>query len=812
MAAETYALELVGITKAFPGVVALSDVTMRVRPGEVHALVGENGAGKSTLLKVMFGIVTPDSGQIFLRGQEIVPANPSHAQHLGISLVHQELQQIPELNVTQNIFLARERTYPGGLFVNRGQSHAEAQALLQRIGVDINVKAPIKTLSIAQRQMVEIAKALLGDSAVIAFDEPTSSLTPVETEKLFAVIRDLKTHGVGIIYVSHRLEEIMTIADRVTVLRDGRLVGEAPIQDVDQATIVRMMINRDTLEERMDQALFEVPSPTRSYRIGAVVKFLGNPYWRALVKGMEEEARKYGASFTARAAASETDRAGQLAIMQEMVAQGYDALLISPQTDTNLAPAVTAAKAAGVLLVNVNDAVIPDAEHFVGANQYDCGVLAAGYFVRTFRAGGRVAVVEGQAGVYATAQRTRGFIDTLPSSRFTVVSHVSGEWDRARAKAVAADILRQYPDLLGFYCNNDTMALGTIEAVKEAGVLGRVAVIGTDGTSDAYASIRADEITGTVDLLPEQTGQMAVRVVVALLEGQKVSQSVYTPQNLVTLHNIDRPTDSPYPEEGPTLAPGGRVELRTVSAPPAETEEVLRVESIRTRKLRGVSFALYKGELLGVSGLVGSGRTELMRAIYGADPAEGKIFVRRKEVHIHSPEDAIRHGIGFLPEDRKAAGLMRLLSLKVNITLPSLPRMQRLGLLSGKAMESSSREYVAALDIEPPFLERPVMTLSGGNQQKTILARWLLVNSEILIFDEPTRGIDVGAKAEIYHLMEDLIRQGKSIIMVSSELPEILRMSHRILVMREGELVKELPRSLANQETIMYYATGANVQ
>lgn len=816
--AETYTLELINIRKSFPGVVALKDVTLRARPGEVHALVGENGAGKSTLLKIMFGIEKPDSGDILLDGKPIVPDNPSHAQHLGISLVHQELQQIPELSVAQNIFLARELTYPGNFFVNRGNSEKQAAELLQRIGIKLNVKAPIKSYSIAERQMVEIAKALMGNTRVIAFDEPTSSLTPVETEKLFAVIRDLKAQGVAIIYVSHRLEEIMTIADRVTVLRDGQLVGEAPIQDVDQAAIVRMMINRDSMEDRLDQALFAIPNPSRAYRIGAVVKYLGNPYWRQLAKGMETEANKYGLNLTVRAADSETNPVGQLAVTAELLASGCDALLFSPQTDLNLMPAIEKARAAGVVLVNVHDAVIPNAEHFVGANQYDTGALAAGYFTRVLPAGGKVAVIEGQPGVYATEQRTRGFVDTLPGSRFSVVARVPGNWDRDQARQAAETLLKQHPDLAGFYCNNDTMALGAMDAIKAAGQLGNVIAMGTDGISDAYESIRAGELAGTIDSLPEQTGQIAMRVAIALLEQQKAPQSVYTPQNLVTLNNIDYPASSPYPNGDQASAAGAgskpglalaHTDLRTAAMPPTRAEEVLRVVNIHNRKLKGASFALYKGELLGISGLVGSGRTELMRAIYGADPAEGEIYVSGQKVTIRSPQDAIAHGIGFLPEDRKLSGLLRLLSLKINITLPSLPGMDKLGMLNKGAMASASQEYVKALDIQPPFLDRPVMTLSGGNQQKTILARWLLVNSDILIFDEPTRGIDVGAKNEIYHLMENLVRQGKSIIMVSSELPEILRMSQRILVMREGEIVKELPRSLADQEIIMHYATGA---
>lgn len=506
-----YALELINISKSFPGVNALTDVTLRIQPGEVHALVGENGAGKSTLLKIMFGIEHKDAGEIRLAGNVITPRSPSHAQHLGISLVHQELQLIPELNAVQNIFLGREVSYPGWLFVNRGKSQAAARALLAKIGVSsFNVQNPVRMLSTAQRQMVEIAKALYGNTRVIAFDEPTSSLTTVETELLFDVIRDLRASGVGIIYVSHRLEEVMAIADSVTVLRDGRLVGSAPIAELDQRAIVRMMVGRRVLE-------------------------------------MEESEEQHAVA-VARAAASE----------------------------------------------------------------------------------------------------------------------------------------------------------------------------------------------------PDSTRRKILRVV--------------------------------------NLSDG--------------------------KKLTPATFHLYEGEILGIAGLVGSGRTELMRALYGADPSEGAIYVDDKLVKIRQPSDAIAAGIGLLPEDRKIHGLLRELSVKFNITIPSLGRMKIAGFMKSSVINEVSHKYVKLLNISPPQIDRLVRNLSGGNQQKVVLAKWLCAGSKIVIFDEPTRGVDVGAKAEIYGLMDDLIAQGKSIIMVSSELPEILRMSHRILVMREGAIVKELSRAEATNESIMLYATG----
>ncbi len=436
-------LELIDIRKSFPGVSALQGVTFRVRHGEVHALVGENGAGKSTLLKIVSGAIAKDSGIMRVNGVEVHPSDPNHARRLGINLVHQELQQIPELTVAQNIFLSREPTYPAGIFVNRRLCNQESRDLLQKFGIRIDVKRPIKSFGIADRQMIEIAKAILGDARLIAFDEPTSALSEAEISNLFRMIRALREQGVGIIYVSHRLEEIREVADRVTVLRDGRLIGELPIQEARQDVIVRMMVGREL----------------------------------------------------------ETDEKG-------------------------------------------------------------------------------------------------------------------GHGKRG------------------------------------------------DG---------------------------------------------WTPK-------------------------GGEQDI-----------PILKVHNLNNPRVRNVSFELRSGEILGIAGLVGSGRTEMVRAIYGADKATGAIFIGGKRLRQGSPGDAIANGMGFLPEDRKSQGLLSLLSVKVNIALSSLRKMGHFGFVTSRSMTEPARTLMVSLKVEPPFPDRLVMHLSGGNQQKVVLARWLLASSNILIFDEPTRGIDVGA-------------------------------------------------------------------
>jgi ribose transport system substrate-binding protein len=289
-----------------------------------------------------------------------------------------------------------------------------------------------------------------------------------------------------------------------------------------------------------------VPAAPAHLRLGSIMKFLGNPYWQLLSKGMSEEGQKYGVPVDVQAAQSESDQSGQLSNMETMIEKGYKAFLVSPQSDTNLLPAVAKARKAGILVVNVDDAVLPDAEHFVGPMQYENGIRAAKYFIAKYPSGGNVAVIEGQAGVYAAKQRTKGFKDTLAGTNFTVVASVPGDWDRQKSMDAATTIMQQYPDLLGFYCNNDTMALGVVEAARNAGKLGKITIIGTDGIGEAYDSIRAGELTGTVDSFPELTGQVAVDVALRLLKGQKIPRVVFSPQNLITKKNVDSPMDPAF--------------------------------------------------------------------------------------------------------------------------------------------------------------------------------------------------------------------------------------------------------------------------
>ncbi len=494
-------LEMRDITKRFPGVLALDKVKLEVRYGEVLCLVGENGAGKSTLMKILAGAVPMDSGQIFLEGQPIQITSPYHAQQLGISMIYQEFNLIPYLSVAENIFLGREPRIPKTPFIDWKRMYAEAQEVLERVGSKWDVRLPVAELSIAQQQMVEIAKALSIKAKIIVMDEPSATLTDHELKTLFDLIRTLRRQDIGIIYISHRLEELYEIGNRVTVMRDGQYVGTHNVCDVTREDVIKMMVGRELTEE--------------------------------------------------------------------------------------------------------------------------------------------------------------------------------------------------------------------------------------------------------------------------------------------------------YPK---VVLPRGK--------------ERLRIEGL-TRKgaFYDINFSVHAGEIVGLTGLVGAGRTEVARAIFGADPIDsGKIFVDGQEVKIHSPQEAIKNGIGLLTEDRKNQGLVLGMTIRENTTLANLKEITKGIFLNLSKERQVAENYMHDLQIRTPSIEQIAQNLSGGNQQKVVLAKWLFTQSRILIFDEPTRGIDVGAKSEIFKLMNRLLEQGVAILMISSELPEVLGMCDRILVMHEGHLVGELSREEATQEKIMQFATGYRKQ
>lgn len=494
---QEYLLEMKGIDKRFLGVHALKGVNLNLKRGEVVALVGENGAGKSTLMKVLTGIHQPDGGTITYEGRPYSVRNIREAQELGIGMIHQELNMMNHLTVAQNIYIGRESMI-AKTWINDGAMIKKTRELFKYIGINIDPTVKLGTLTVGKQQMVEIAKAVSHNTKLLILDEPTAALTQTEIEELFKIMADLKAKGIGMIYISHRMDEIKRISDRVTVMRDGEYVDTVDTDKVTKDEIIQMMIGRVVYED--------------------------------------------------------------------------------PKQKSNV---------------------------------------------------------------------------------------------------------------------------------------------------------------------------------------------------------------------------------------PADAEVVLEVKHLTSgNTIKDVSFKLRKGEILGFSGLMGAGRTEVARAIFGADPFDsGEIYIKGKRVSIKSPADAVAHGVGYLSEDRKRYGLMLIKSVAENTAIASLERYTRFGFISDRKIKDEAREYNAKLRTKTPSMEQLLKNLSGGNQQKVIIARWLIKNSDILIFDEPTRGIDVGAKSEIYTLINELAAQGKSIIVISSELVEVLRLSDRILVMCEGRKTGELDISEANQENIMQLST-----
>ncbi len=494
---ETYLLEMKSISKCFPGVNALENVNLTLKKGEVHVLMGENGAGKSTLMKILSGEYQPNAGEIWLRGKKVEIHTPHQALLFGLSMIHQELSPIPDMTIAENIFLGREIVQFTGAPVNKKLMHKKARELLDKLGISLHPGALMRSLNVAETQMVEIAKAVSYDAEIVIMDEPTSAITDRETDKLFEIIGTLKQNGVGIIYISHKMDEIFKIADTITVLRDGQQIETRPAKEFDIHSLITLMVGRE---------------------------------------------------------------------------------------------------------------------------------------------------------------------------------------------------------------------------IKE----------------------------------------------------------MYPPKN-------------------------------------REPKEVIMTVTGLGRKNEfwNIDFELRRGEVLGISGLVGSGRSELLETIFGVrKPDCGEICIEGKKVSFKSPGEAIRHGIAFVPEDRKNHGLNLKTTIRNNMSLSNLASFCRFGYIQPGEELREVENGMTKLKIKAPSVNSFVQSLSGGNQQKVIIAKWLMIHPKIFLLDEPTRGIDIGAKTEIYNLVSNLANEGNAVIMVSSELPEIVGLSDRVIVMHEGRITGLLYKDDISQNKIMLYATG----
>ncbi|MFT5874908.1 MAG: inositol transport system ATP-binding protein [Clostridium sp.] len=494
---QEFILEMEGITKTFPGVIALNNVQLKVRKGSVHALLGENGAGKSTLMKIILGIYHTDTGTIKFKGKQLKILKPKDALDVGISMIHQELSPVPQMTIAENIYLGRESMVGKSFWVDDKEMERKTTKLLKELDLDLDPNMKMCELSTALTQMVEIAKSISYNSELIIMDEPTSAITEKEVDHLFKIIKKLQGKGVTIIYITHKMDEIFKIVDETTIFRDGEFVSSCYITDITQSKLIEMMVGREISQ-----------------------------------------------------------------------------------------------------------------------------------------------------------------------------------------------------------------------------------------------------------LFPKEKAKV------------------------------------------------GDIKLEVKNA-------------TRNGKFKDASFNIRKGEILGFAGLMGAGRSEIMECIFGIEKFDsGEIYIDGKKVNIKTPKDAIKNGIAFLTEDRKLTGLFLPISVADNIYMASINSYIKFSLINWKKVRIDCEEQRKKMNIKTPNLQQTVNNLSGGNQQKVLIARWLLTHPDILILDEPTRGIDVGAKAEIHALMSKLVQQGKSVILISSELPEILGMSDRIIVMHEGRVTGEMSREEATQEKIMHFATG----
>jgi ABC-type sugar transport system ATPase subunit len=853
MADQPPILEMKNITKTFPGVKALNDVSFQVAAGEIHCLVGENGAGKSTLMKVLSGVYPHGtySGDILFSGEVQKFSGISDSEKAGIAIIYQELALVPEMTVYENIFLGNE--IRKGLTVDWNETIKRATEALKKVRLDLNPEMKVKNLGVGKQQLIEIAKALSKDVKLLILDEPTAALNEDDSENLLELIRELKEHGVSCVMISHKLREVIAIADTVTVLRDGQTICtlDAHKGEVSEHVLIKHMVGREinniyperqrnpfkaaaaAVEEAKaagvkvisyDRLITNTPAldyyvTFDSIAVGAQqAQYLvdhatgaGNPLY--LYAGAATDSNTFfffqGAwgvlqpkiadgtfviknssqAISLRENATLT-RDQQRAIIRQ-ITTNWDRNTARNMAQYNLA-AATAADKGNVFILAPNDSTARAIADMFAADQdvksylitgQDAEEASAQYIldgkqsmtvfkdVRTLvqtTVDATVALLKGQAPVVNGAYNN-GAKD-VPALQSPVVSV-----DKANAKAVLIDS--------GFYKVSDATGAGRAPAPSANLAVGIVLPTQDEPRwiQDQARFQKAFKAAGyEVEILFSQgdAAKEKANVKALLAKGMKVL--IICPQG------------------------GGEVvlEVKNWNAyDPAVGREILK----------DVNFNVKRGEIVGFAGLMGSGRTELALSLFGNPKGyqvKGEVFVEGKQQHFKHPQEAIAAGVAYATEDRKAAGLILIQDIKQNITLANLRELSRRGVVDGNAEIKVAEEYRGSLNIKTPSILQKVGNLSGGNQQKVSIAKWLFVKPGLLILDEPTRGIDVGAKYEIYTIMARLVQQGMSIIMISSELPEVLGMSDRVYIVSAGRITGELPIEEATQERIMQLATS----
>ena len=846
-------LEMKNITKEFPGVKALNNVSFRVAEGEIHCLVGENGAGKSTLMKVLSGVYPYGSygGDIIFGGEIQKFSGISDSEKAGIAIIYQELALVPEMTVYENIFLGNE--IKKGFVIDWNETIKRAMDALKKVRLDVNPEMKVKDLGVGKQQLVEIAKALSKDVKLLILDEPTAALNEDDCDNLLDLIRELKNHGVTSILISHKLREVIKVADSVTVLRDGQTIRtlDAHKGEVSEAILIKHMVGREinniyperqrnpfrtavAAVEEAKAAGVKVISYDRlitntkaldyfvtfdSIAVGALqAQYLvdhatgkGNPLylyagaatdsnaflffqgaWGVLQPKIEDgtfviKNSSQAANFQANA----TLTRDQLKAIFRQIATNWEPRIARNLAQINL-DAASAADKGNVFILAPNDSTA----------RAIADTFAADKDVKSY-------LVTGQDAEEASVQY---ILDGKQS--MTVFKDVRTLVQIA-IDATVALLQGQAPTVNGTY-NNGSMDVPALQSPVLSVDKTNVKAVVID--SGYYHAPDPSSAPPT----PAPSAKLAVGIVLPTKEEPRwiQDQARFRAAFKAAGYDVEilfSQGDSAREKANveALLAKGIKV---LIICPQGGGEVVLEVKhwnaydpAVGRNILKDVNFNIKKGEIVGFAGLMGSGRTELALSLFGNPKGykiDGEMYVKGKRAHFTHPHQAIESAVAYATEDRKAAGLILIQDVKQNITLANLREIASRGVVDNNAEVKVANQYKTDLNIKTPTVEQKVVNLSGGNQQKVSVAKWLFVEPDVLILDEPTRGIDVGAKYEIYTIMTRLVQQGMSIIMISSELPEVLGMSDRVYIVSSGRIAGELPIEEATQEKIMQMATN----
>ena len=854
---DTPLLEMKNITKEFPGVKALSDVSFRVAPGEIHCLVGENGAGKSTLMKVLSGVYPHGdySGQILMNGQEQQFRGIRDSEKAGIAIIYQELALFPELTVYENIFLGNENRK--GAVVDWNETIKRASEMLAKVKLNVNPGEKIKNLGVGKQQLVEIAKALSKEVKLLILDEPTAALNEDDSANLLNLLRGLKEHGVTSIMISHKLREVIEIADTVTVLRDGKTICtlDAHKGEVSEFVLIKNMVGREINNIYPDRQRnpFKVAAASVEAAKAAGVKVIsydrlitntkavdyfvtfdslavGTLQAQCLVDHAAAQARGKGNPLYVYTGAASDPNAflffqGAWGVLQPKIADGTFVIKNSTQAVALQGVAKLNREQETKIFSQIttnwdaNTAKNLAESNLTGVNAADKGHV----FILAPNDGTARAIAD----AFAADQDVKSYVITGQDAEKESIQYIL---DGKQSMTVFKDVRTLIQTAV-----DATVALlkGQIPAAQLSYNNGAIDVPGLQSPVIAVDKSNVKEVlidsgyykAGEIPAAPKTpspSSKLAVGIVLPTKDEPRWIQDMNHFREAfkaagyqveILFSQADSAKEKANVEA--LLKKGIKV---LIICPHGGGEVVLEVKNwsaydptLGREILKQVNFNVKKGEIVAFAGLMGSGRTELALSLFGNPDGyriNGELVVKGKPRQFNHPKDAINAGLAYVTEDRKGDGLILIQDIKQNITLANLKAITNRSVVDSNAEIQVATEYKNSINIKAPSVEQIVGNLSGGNQQKVSVAKWLFPKPEILILDEPTRGIDVGAKYEIYTIMNRLIEQGMSIIMISSELPEVLGMSDRVYIVSAGRISGELPIEEATQEKIMGLATN----